>query len=115
MILKFDEMISSPARLAILATLVPGRPVRFAELKAKTGLADGNLHVQTHKLADAAYLEIHKVLQGRRSVTEFRLTELGLERFQLHVRKLQSFLDDKASVTRPVLPAERPDDSMVWS
>ena len=113
--LHFDEMISSPARLAILAALVPGAPVCFKEMKAATGLADGNLHVQTHKLADAGYLQIGKVRQGRRSVTEFRLTELGLERFRLHVRKLQQVLDAEAGVTRPVLPAERPDDSAVWS
>ena len=69
--LHFDEMISSPARLAILAALVPGPPVRFKEMKDATGLADGNLHVQTHKLADAGYLQIRKALQGRRSVTEF--------------------------------------------
>jgi DNA-binding transcriptional ArsR family regulator len=113
--LHFDEMISSPARLAILAALVPGTPVSFKEMKAATGLADGNLHVQTHKLADAGYLQIGKARQGRRSVTEFRLTKLGLERFQLHVRKLQEVLDVAAGVTQPALPAGRPDDSAVWS
>ncbi len=115
MTLHFDEMISSPARLAILAALVPGPPVRFKEMKDVTGLADGNLHVQTHKLADAGYLQIRKALQGRRSVTEFCLTELGLERFQLHVRKLQEVLDVEAAVIRPARSAERPDDSAVWS
>jgi DNA-binding transcriptional ArsR family regulator len=113
--LHFDEMISSPARLAILAALVPGAAICFKEMKAATGLADGNLHVQTHKLADAGYLQISKALQGRRSVTEFRLTKLGLERFQLHVRMLQEVLDVEAGATRPALSAERPDDSAVWS
>ncbi|MFQ6005127.1 MAG: transcriptional regulator [Woeseia sp.] len=112
--LRFDEMISSPSRLAILAALVPGSPVSFTEMRAATGLADGNLHVQTRKLADAGYLQIRKTRQGRRSVTEFRLTELGLERFQLHVRKLQKVLDAEAGRTRPVRRSERPDDSAVW-
>ncbi len=113
--LHFDEMISSPARLAILAALVPGAAICFKEMKAATGLADGNLHVQTHKLADAGYLQISKARQGRRSVTEFRLTKLGLERFQLHVRMLQEVLDVEAGATRPALSAEQPDDSAVWS
>ena len=108
----FDEMISSPTRLAILAALVPGQAVCFKEMKAATGVADGNLHVQTHKLADAGYLQIRKASQGRRSVTQFCLTELGLERFQLHVRKLQTVLDSAA--TRVVQPPRRPDDSAVW-
>ena len=111
----FDEMISSPARLAILAVLVPGSPVSFAEMKTATGLADGNLHVQTHKLADAGYLKIRKARQGRR--TEFSLTKRGLERFQLHVMKLQEILGLEAAVTRPrtLRQTRRHDDSAVWS
>jgi DNA-binding PadR family transcriptional regulator len=84
-------------------------------MKAATGLADGNLHVQTHKLADAGYLQIDKARQGRRSVTEFRLTKLGLERFRLHVMKLQEVLNVAAVVARPAMRARRRDDSAVWS
>ena len=113
--LHFDDMISSPSRLAILAALVPGSPVSFTEMKAATGLADGNLHVQTNKLADAGYVQILKSRQGRRSVTEFRLTELGFERFQLHVRKLQEVLDLKRAASRPALRSRRRDDAAVWS
>ena len=47
--LHFDEMISSPSRLAILAALVPGTPVTFTEIKKATGLKDGNHHVHTHR------------------------------------------------------------------
>ncbi len=107
-------MISAPCRLGILATLVPGKPVSFTDMKTATSLSDGNLHVQTRKLADVGFIEISKVMKGRRSVTEFRLTELGLERLRLHVMKLQQVLDAKAIVTRPERVA-RADDSAVWS
>ena len=115
MTLHFDEMISSPSRLAILAALVPGSPVCFSEMKAATGMTDGNLHVQIHKLADAGYLQISKAHQGRRSVTELRLTDLGTDRFRLHVLKLQKILDVATIGARPVRHAERRDDSAVWS
>ena len=108
-------MISAPCRLAILAALVPGEPVSFTETKAATSLSDGNLHVQTRKLADVGYIQINKVAKGRRSVTEFRITELGLERLRLYVIKLQKVLDVKASSTPPALPSRRPDDSAVWT
>jgi DNA-binding transcriptional ArsR family regulator len=114
-VIHFDEMISSPARLSILSTLVPGESVSFVEMKRATGLADGNLHVQTKKLGDAGYLEARKAVRGRRRVTEFRLTELGLERFRLFVRKLQAVLDTEVGVIRPVPATERHDDSQVWS
>ena len=117
--LHFDEMISAPCRLGILATLVPGRPVSFTDMKAETSLSDGNLHVQTRKLADVGYIDINKTTKGNRSVTEFRITELGLERLRLHVMKLQAVLDAEAGVRTLPVPqtdqSEQPDDSMVWS
>ena len=113
--LHFDEMISAPCRLGILATLVPGQPVSFSEMKAATSLSDGNLHVQTKKLAGVGYIDIEKVRRGRRSVTEFRLTKLGLERLRLYVTKLQLVLDMDVGAAQPAQAAERPDDSMVWS
>jgi DNA-binding PadR family transcriptional regulator len=112
---NFDEMISAPCRLSILATLVPGVPVSFTDIKAATSLSDGNLHVQTRKLADVDYIEISKIMKGRRSVTEFRITELGRERLRLHVMKLQKILDADAGAKRPAQRSPRSDDSAVWA
>ena len=115
MTLHFDEMISAPCRLGILTTLVSGEPVSFMAMKAETSLSDGNLHVQTRKLADAGYIAVEKVRKGRRAVTEFRITELGLERFRLYVRQLQQALDQSAGSLEPAQPSHRRDDSAVWS
>lgn len=112
---RFDDMISSSARLAILAPLVPGEAIAFSDLKRESGLADGNLHVQTGKLAAAGYVEIRKALRGRRQVTEYRITELGFERFRLFVRQLEAVLDSEAGIIQPVLAADRKNDSEVWS
>jgi len=108
-------MISAPCRLGILATLVPGIPVSFMDMKAETSLSDGNLHVQTRKLADVGYIDISKAKKGRRTVTEFRITELGLERLRLYVMKLQSVLDAGTGATPAVPRSERRDDAAVWS
>ncbi|NND47131.1 MAG: transcriptional regulator [Woeseiaceae bacterium] len=113
--LHFDEMISAPCRLGILATLVPGAPVSFTQMKAETSLSDGNLHVQTRKLADIGYIQIRKVKKGRRSLTEFRITQLGLEQLRLHVMKLQQVLDAAAGAVPSAEPVQRPDDSAVWA
>ena len=113
--LKFDEMISAPCRLGILATLVPGLPMTFTEMKAATSLSDGNLHVQTRKLADVGYIDINKTRKGRRTVTEFRITELGLEQLRLHVMKLQRILDAEVAARRPAKRSGPTDDSAVWA
>lgn len=112
---EFDEMISAPCRLGILATLVPGLAVSFTEMKSATSLSDGNLHVQTRKLSDAGYIEINKIMKGRRSVTQFSITELGRERFRLYVMKLQKILDADTGARQPVRRPARPDDSAVWA
>ena len=111
----FDKMISAPCRLGILATLIPGEPVSFSELKAATSLSDGNLHAQTRKLDDAGYIEINKIMKGRRTLTEFRISETGRERLQLHIMKLQKILDAGTGPKRPVQRSKRPDDSAVWT
>ena len=112
---KFDQMISAPCRLGILATLVPGLPVTFTEMKAATSLSDGNLHVQTRKLQEAGYIDINKSTKGRRTVTEFRITDLGRERLRLHVMKLQEILDAGSSVEGATGRSGRTDDSAVWA
>lgn len=110
----FDKMVSAPCRLGILATLVPGELVSFSELKSATSLSDGNLHAQTRKLDEAGYIKISKIMKGKRSLTEFRITELGRGRLQLHIMKLQKILDADTSARRPVQRVKRPDDSAVW-
>jgi DNA-binding PadR family transcriptional regulator len=108
-------MISAPCRLGILATLVPGMPVSFTDMKAETSLSDGNLHVQTRKLANVGYIDINKAKKGRRTVTEFRITELGLERLRLYVMKLQAVLDADAGSTQAKSRSSQGDDSAVWA
>jgi hypothetical protein len=112
---QFDPMISAPCRLGILATLVPGLPVTFTQMKDATSLSDGNLHVQTRKLADVGYISIGKRSKGRRTVTEFRITELGRHRLKLHVMKLQEILEAEGSAEEVELPSRRSDDSAVWA
>ena len=112
---QFDEIISAPCRLGILATLVPGESVSFTAMKAATSLSDGNLHVQTRKLADVGYIEINKTMKGRRTLTKFRITRLGRERLRLHVMKLQEILDAETRTGMRTQQPRKPDDSAVWA
>ena len=112
--MDFDELLTSSARLAIIASLFPGAPLTFTEMKRVTSLADGNLHVQTRKLASAGYIEIRKGSRGGRSLTHFRITELGIESMKLHVRKLQGILAAESGEIRIRSASSRSDDSQVW-
>ena len=84
-----DDTLGTPARLAIVATLARGQRLTFTALREQTGLADGNLHVQTRKLMEAGYLTSERVQQGSRQATRFELTERGRLAFLDHVRRLR--------------------------
>jgi DNA-binding MarR family transcriptional regulator len=110
----FDRHLTSSARLSIVATLVNNDRLSFTELKARTGLADGNLHIQTKKLEENGYLVKTKAPRGGRSVTFFSISPEGLGAFELHIRKLQRILDTRGPIPRPTLRVEYQDASRVW-
>ena len=118
-----DERLAIPARLAIVATCADGSAWAFTRLRAETGLADGNLHVQTGKLVEAGYLEAAKERQGGRMVTTFRLTDNGLRNFRKYLQTLAAALGEKdlrfpgprpASLSGQSGPGGTKDDSQVW-
>ncbi|MBM3287080.1 MAG: transcriptional regulator [Candidatus Eisenbacteria bacterium] len=111
--LVIDAHLTSQARLAIIASLVPGEALTFTQLKEMTSLADGNLHVQARRLADAGYIEIAKGMRGNRSLTRFKITELGLESLRLLVRRLQAILATESGRIEPRRNRPR-EDSQVW-
>ena len=113
-----DELLCLPARLAVMATMADGRRWSFSALGEETGLADGNLHVQTRRLVEAGYAARHKERRGNRKVTVFELTERGRAAMLAHVESLRNTLD-RARPTSPA-PARRGelgprvDASRVW-
>jgi hypothetical protein len=96
-----DDHLDIPARLAIVATLAQGQRLTFTGLRELTGLADGNLHVQTRRLLTAGYLMGERVQQGGRSVTRFELTERGRLAFLELIRRLREAAEGPFGSGRP--------------
>ena len=111
--MEFDEILASSARLALLACLVRDGDRTFTELKAGSGISDGNLHVQTRKLASAGYIEILKTTGGGRPVTRFHVTAQGLEAVKLYIKKLRGIFDPGPTAHRP--NSKQDDGFEVWS
>jgi DNA-binding MarR family transcriptional regulator len=112
-----DETLGAPARLAIIATVAAGERWTFTGLRMETGLADGNLHVQTRKLTAAGYLASNRERQGNRMVTCFELTEKGRQAFQSHLRQLNQALSGDGRFVRGDLSEKTGpgrDKSQVW-
>ena len=119
-----DEMLGTPARLAIMATVASLPSSRgvcrwtFTSLGQETGLADGNLHVQTRKLVGGGYLHSHRVRHGNRQVTCFGLTEKGRQALRMLIERLRTALESGPGFGDLGGGKSRPmrgqDDSRVW-
>lgn len=89
---EMDDLLGTNGRLAIVATLAGVPSLTFTDLGRETGLADGNLHVQTRKLLAGGYLTRLQDQKGRRSITRFALSEKGRDSFQRHLGALAATL-----------------------
>ena len=110
------EPLDIPARLAIVATLAGGART-FTELGTETGLADGNLHVQTRKLAEAGFITRESIRKGGRQATRFAITELGRQQIRAYVDRLRRALGAEPGEPRPrtgARPPRRSDPAGVW-
>jgi len=89
---RFDELIHSPTRLAIVAMLAAAEWASFAVIRDGLGVSDSALSKQLALLENAGYVEIRKSFVGKRPRTTARLTPAGRAAFAGHVAALEELL-----------------------
>ena len=88
-----ERLFHEPSRMAILSALcAAGDPLPFTELKAATGLTDGNLSRHLKALEEAGVVRIRKTFVGVKPRTTVSLTEKGLKRFEEYLDALSDVL-----------------------
>lgn len=80
-IARIDEVIHGRVRLGIMAFLSGVEVAQFNELKAKLQVTDGNLSVHLRKLEDAGFIAASKRFEGKKPLTEIRMTPSGRAAF----------------------------------
>ena len=76
-----DDVIHGRVRLGIMAFLSGVEMAQFNELKVKLQVTDGNLSVHLRKLEDAGFVAASKRFEGRKPLTEIRMTPQGRAAF----------------------------------
>ncbi len=112
-----NDILGIPARLAIVASLARGQQLTFTALGDETGIADGNLHVQTRKLVDAGILSRESIKSGGRNATRFAITDLGCLEYRRYVQQLREALAAPADADKPRTEARssyQSDPARVW-
>ena len=90
-----DDTIHGRVRLATMAYLSGAECADFADLRARTGVSDGNLSVHLRKLEDAGYVTIEKRFEGKKPVTTACLTEAGREAWIVYLDRMKAMLFGK--------------------
>ena len=89
---QLDKLLDSRVRLAVMSLLVATDWVDFTTFKDELELSDGNLASHLRKLEEAKYVELRKGFVGRKTLTSYRVTELGRLSFQKHVEALANMV-----------------------
>ena len=89
---RFDELIHSPTRLAIVSLLAASEWADFSYIRDSVDLSDSALSKQLTTLELAGYMEIRKGFVGKRPRTSARLTARGRVAFEQHVAALQEIV-----------------------
>lgn len=67
----------------------------FTELKKLTNASDGNLSIQLKKLESWEYVKSEKKLMNGKVVTQYEITEMGIQQFEEYVDFLESVIKGK--------------------
>jgi DNA-binding transcriptional ArsR family regulator len=98
---RFDELIHSPTRLAIVSLLAAVEWADFKVIRDQVGLSDSALSKQLSTLEEAGYVQIRKTFIGKRPRTSARLTGTGLAAFKQHVAALQQIVEQSGVTVLP--------------
>ncbi|UFQ18712.1 MULTISPECIES: transcriptional regulator [Streptomyces] len=91
---RLVTVMHSPMRLAILGSLRHVQQVTFADLREALDLSAAELSRQLAILEKAELVEIAKLRELRRPVTQVRLSESGRERFEEYLRHLRQVVQE---------------------
>ena len=88
-----DPLLHSQLRLAIISILIRDEEAEFVQLKEETQATAGNLSIQINKLKEAGYLAVEKKFKGNYPQTICRITEKGIQKFQVYVDTLKKYIN----------------------
>ena len=89
---RIDDVIHGRIRLGIMAFLSGADTADFNTLKTRLQTTDGNLSVHLRKLEEAGLVAVEKSFNGRKPLTQARLTEAGRTAFVEYLDAMAALL-----------------------
>jgi len=89
---SIPEAFQTKIRIAIISSLITGGK-SFKQLKQLTEATDGNLGAQLIKLEELKYINVKKQFIGRKPLSTYTLTKVGLDSFKEYVEMLEDCIN----------------------
>jgi DNA-binding MarR family transcriptional regulator len=89
-----DARLFAHPRLEICGAIARRAGVSFRLLCDELELTDGNLSAHLRALENDAVIAVERTFDGRRRLSQYRLTEGGRDRLRAYVEWVQSFARD---------------------
>ena len=89
---SFDKLIHERVRLGIISALAANETLSFTELKKALDTSDGNISVHARKLEEAGYINCEKTFEGRKPLTNYRITPEGKAALGKYIDHMDSLI-----------------------
>jgi DNA-binding HxlR family transcriptional regulator len=89
---NYNKAFESRIRLGVMSILMVNESADFSTLKSLLEVTDGNLASHLKALEDNEYVSVNKQFIGRKPNTNYKVTPLGIEAFNKHLKALESLL-----------------------
>jgi DNA-binding MarR family transcriptional regulator len=86
-----DARLFAHPRLEIAAAITRRAGISFRMLCEELGLSDGNLSAHLRALENEGVIVVERGFDGRRRLSQYRLTEDGRQRFRAYVGWVERF------------------------
>lgn len=86
-----DARLFAHPRLEIAAAITRRAGISFRMLCEELGLSDGNLSAHLRALENEGVIVVERGFDGRRRLSQYRLTDDGRERFRAYVGWVERF------------------------
>jgi DNA-binding MarR family transcriptional regulator len=87
-----DKLLESRVRLGVMSLLSVNESMDFNTLKEMMNLTDGNLASHINALEKEKYIKVKKSFIGKKTKTEYSLTEKGRKAFVEHLNVLEKLI-----------------------
>ncbi|MGZ3885364.1 MAG: winged helix-turn-helix domain-containing protein [Bacteroidia bacterium] len=92
---NLNKAFDNRVRLGIMSVLMVNDSIDFNSLKELLDLTDGNLASHISALEKEGYVHIKKEFSGKKTLTSYSVTKVGMKAFNDHLDALEKLLKNR--------------------